>query len=159
MKKFKKGWKVLIKVQQRDGTPGRALREWLAECLPGKPGPSPAGQEEEREIQVVVHGLRAVFLLPSRMLRLDDSSTVTPRTLMKLLGERLEGATSWKTKIQIWNADGALGSTLGVWLVKQGLEPPELPRPDDTGGGLTAPPAPSKKWKAQAAGGARKRKR
>lgn len=63
------------------------------------------------------------------------------------------------TKIQIWNADGALGSTLGVWLVKQGLEPPELPRPDDTGGGLTAPPAPSKKRKAQAAGGARKRKR
>jgi hypothetical protein len=159
MKKFKKGWKVLIKVQQRDGTPGRALREWLAEFLPGKSGPSPAGQEEEREIQVVVHGLRAVFLLPSRMLRLDDSSTVTPRTLMKLLGERLEGATSWKTKIQIWNADGALGSTLGDWLVKQGLEPPELPRPDDTGGGLTAPPAPPKKRKAQAAGGARKRKR
>ena len=152
-KGWKKGWKVAIKVQQRDGTPGCALREWLAEFLPGG-GPSPSGQEEEREIQVVAHGLRAVFLLPSRMLRLDDSSTVTPSTFMKLLGER---DTPWKTKIQIRSADGALGSTLGDWLTEQGLQTPELPRPDGSSGGLTSPFAPSKKRKAQAAGGARKR--
>jgi len=162
----KKRWMVAIKVQQRNGTPGQALGEWLAKSLPGGGGSS-GGQEEVREIQVVLHnvcarkhGVRAVFLLPSRMLRLSDSSTVTPSTFMKLFGEHDE---SWKSNIRIWNAAGALGSTLGDWLAEHSLQAPEEPRPAGPDRGRPAPrsPTPSKKRprKAPAAGGARRQRR
>ena len=106
------------------------------------------------------HGVRAVFLLPSRMLRLSDSSTVTPSTFMKLFGEHDE---SWKSDIRIWNAAGALGSTLGDWLAEHSLQAPEEPRPVGPDRGRPAPrsPTPSKKRprKAPAAGGARRQRR
>ena len=91
------------------------------------------------ELPVVCNGLTATFLPATRMVRLEDHSTVSPRQFEKLAG-RIQ-AKKWKASIRVRKKDGAPGRTLGDWLVEVGLDVAKPPKPKGEGGagGATAP--------------------